>query len=116
MLLKPIFNFSKEVPEKIRNILISEFVALRNIAVDLVNPHFEQWNKEYEEEVYGDDDSAYNAYIVSKQRPILEAVNKSCVSMFVRLDCDEYADIIGVAKFDDEITVNLTLIPVKEEL
>ncbi len=35
--------------EQVKNYLIKEFVARRNVFVDLVNPMYEKWNKEFYE-------------------------------------------------------------------
>ena len=114
MLYEAIFTFSKDVPETIKNVMIQEYNHLRGIVVDLLNPCYEQWNSEYTEEVHGEFDPRYNAYIVSKQRPIIEAVNRSNWAILTKLDCDEYADIIAVCKFDKSLIMHLTLSPVEE--
>ena len=114
MLYEAEFHFSKDVPEVIQNVMIDEYNKLRSIAVDRLNPCYEQWNKDYTEEVHGDYDPKYNGYIVSKQRPILEEVNKSTMTILTKLDCDEYCDIIGICKFDNELTINVTLKPMEE--
>ena len=108
------FNFSKQAPKMIQNIMIEEYNKLRSFAVDRLNPCYKQWNDEYTEEVHGEYDPKYNEYIASKQRPILEEVNSLNKTLFTRLDCDEYCDIIGVCKFDAELIMHVSLKPTEE--
>lgn len=115
------FIFSKDVPYFIRTKAINEFVRVRGYAVDLLNPHYEEWNAQFNaemHEVYENDEldylggKAYVEFITKKQREVIDRVNKKHLSTFIDLDIDEECDIIGRCKFDKDITVSLYLTPI----
>lgn len=89
------FHFTNEnMPDFVKQIIVSDFYEARNEAIDLINPHFEEWNADYTDEVEGEYDSKYNAYIAHKENVILKAYNSSH-KRIVQLYADEYADIKG---------------------
>ena len=104
----------------------SEYVRLRNIACDELNPHYEEWNKEFDFDAYTipDDDelkeyggTKYCNFIRSKQEPILQEINKKYSHGSVELYCDEICDIGGVirtkaiANYDHDVHFSCNLIP-----
>ena len=90
-----IFTYSEEgIPEVIKTFVENSFLAARNEAIELINPHYEEWNAAYTKEVTGEDDMEYNAYIQKKHNEILEGFNKKWMGP-VKLYSDEYADIAG---------------------
>lgn len=120
---KLLFYYDKEIPSPfVKGIIEEKFRELRNMAVDLINPHYEEWNAAYSKEVTGADDLEYNAYIASKHREILEpfneAINSKCSQKFLWLDSDdETADI--VCKYNDPlvgiVTIRMEMKLVNEE-
>lgn len=83
----------------------SEFVRLRNIACDELNPHYEEWNTEFGDHDVPEDDelkeyggTEYCNFIRSKQEPILQAINKKHSHGLVELCSDEICDICGLIK------------------
>lgn len=103
------FIFSDEsLPEVIKKSVARDFLRARHEAVDLLNPHFEEWNNSYTDEVNGEDDMKYNAFIADKQNEILDEFNKKWISP-VKLFADEYADIAGKFKlYNNEYTILYT--------
>ena len=94
------YTYSEEVSETMKALIEKIFMILRSEAVDLLNPHYEEWNNEYDKEVTGEDDMEYNGFIQKKQIEILDKVNKKYWFLPLKLSSDEYADIIGV--FEDK--------------
>ena len=93
LLCKVFFNHSDEsLPEEIKKFTENEFMKARDQAIQLLNPHYDEWNAAYTKEIKGEDDMEYNAYIQSKQNAILDDFNKMWFSP-VKLYSDEYADI-----------------------
>lgn len=91
------FDYSEEIPQEVKDYVEGEFVNVRNIAVDLLNPHYEEWNAEYDDVVTGEDDKKYNAFIRTKQNEILNEVNNHvCRKSLVKLYSDEYCDLVGI--------------------
>lgn len=91
------FNYSEEIPQEVKDYVEEEFVKVRNIAIDLLNPHYEEWNAEYDDVVNGEDDKKYNAFIRTKQNEILNEVNNHiCRKSLVKLYSDEHCDLVGV--------------------
>lgn len=91
------FNYSEKIPQEVKDYVEEEFVKVRNIAIDLLNPHYEEWNAEYDDVVNGADDKKYNAFIRTKQNEILNEVNNHiCRKSLVKLYSDEYCDLVGV--------------------
>lgn len=112
---KPKFVFNKDVPYLLKQMMIKEFVRLRNFAVNEMNPLFEQWNEEYEKIHPGYDginDSGYLQFIADKEKPIIDKVNSRKLYAFTYLDLDpvEKTDIIGRSEIGG-ITVKLFLEP-----
>lgn len=102
------YVFSKDVPEIISKIMEKEFMDLRETAVNLLNPRYEEWNNAYT----GEDGDEYMRYISAKQREVLAEVNKSRKTIMTELDCDEECDIIARNTYFPSITMTMELIPV----
>lgn len=127
------FNFDDKAFEKaleshvfLKNIIQNEYVRLRNIACDELNPHYEEWNKEFDLDNYSipeDDElkewggTEYCNFIRSKQEVILQEVNKKHAKGIVELCSDEICDIGGVIKtksiagYDHDVKFVAELIP-----
>lgn len=110
------FIFSKPVDnEMVKNYLIDEFQRRRAIAVDLVNPMYDQWNKEFDRlypnvDGYSDE---YNKFIDEKHKDALEAANKLFELNLIELksDCKNHGGFYGYCRMLD-VTIELILKPV----
>ena len=81
------------------NILEREFIERREIAVDILNPMYEKWNKEFNELYPGKNgySDEYSNFIRSKQKDAIDIANTKAIGMNrVRLCLDENCDIFGV--------------------
>ena len=117
------FQKAMESHTILEELIKSEFVRLRNIACDELNPHYEEWNTEFgDHEVPEDDElknwggTEYCNFIRSKQEPILQAVNKKHSKGIVELYSDEICDIGGVIRtqsmgLDHDVHFSCELIP-----
>lgn len=116
LLCNVIFTHSEEgLPDWIKKFTENEFMKARDKAIELLNPHYEEWNAAYTKEVTGEDDMEYNAYIQSKQNAILDEFNKTWMSP-VKLYSDEYADIAGKYKiFNKTYTVHMSIKLINEK-
>ena len=113
---EPVFPGFKKVYEKF-------FMKLRDEAVDLLNPHYEEWNAEYDKEISGPDDLEYNTFIANKQREYLQIVNKKhekdISPLHLYLDSGEDADIMGKIPWagnEIEMHMSIKLLNEKEYL
>lgn len=119
----PIFYYDKEIPEVVKEMIEPMFLDMRNIAVDMINPHYEEWNEAYTKEVTGADDYEYNSYIASKHREVLKSFNetvnaKNHGNWFMWLDSDnDTADIC--CKYNDPnsgiVTIHMELKLINEK-
>lgn len=115
MYFEAVFTFSEEVPESVKEKAIMWYNWMRTMVVDETNPKFEEWNNAYTDEVTGEDDMKYNAYIASLENEICDRHNKifSKISP-VRIFADQYADLAGQFKYGGRlITMHLSLKPFK---
>lgn len=99
--------------EQVKNYLIKEFVARRNVFVDLVNPMYEKWNKEFYELYPGKngDDLEYSKFICEKHREPLRIANAKDMwlnEVELRSDITEYGDVYGYVK-NLEVAIYLSL-------
>lgn len=118
LLCKVKFKYSKDdISERRKMLLEKMFMCGRNIIVERLNPHYDEWNALYGKEVTGDDDMEYLHYIQSKQQTIIDEYN--CTTIFrnvMQFYSDEYADI--AAKFYDEgeiVTMHMGIVLLNEE-
>lgn len=89
--------------EQVKNYLIEEFVTRREVFINMVNPMYEKWNKEFNELYPGVDgyDSEYLKFICEKHRAPLEIANAKDIwlnEVELRSDITEHADIYGYVK------------------
>lgn len=119
------FTFSKRIPKLTQEIMTKDFMMLRNIACDELNPCYNAWNVEYDKLGIDVDDgdplseyggSAYCMFIQRKQMEILNKINEKAFSNVIILDVDEVGDIFGRCMFDRNLTVHLCLKEFKGEL
>ena len=99
--------------EQVKNYLIKEFVARRNVFVDLVNPMYEKWNKEFYELYPGKNgyDLEYSKFIYEKHREPLRIANAKDMwlnEVELRSDITEYGDVYGYVK-NLEVAIYLSL-------
>lgn len=112
------FNYSKPIPFWMRPEVEREYLRLRSLACDELNPHYSEWNAEYnashpDEMIdYGDPmdifgGAEYCKFINSKQQPIIDEINRKHAIKRVRLcamdNCDLGCIILGL--FDREISI-----------
>lgn len=90
--------YSKEIPKGVQSMFLDSYVKMRNEAVEMINPHYEEWNAEYdrlypvklkpEEAEY----KRYNAFIAEKHKPFLAKANKSLLfELFTDLESGDIA-------------------------
>jgi hypothetical protein len=114
---RPVFRTSKPVSQDIMNVMIDEFVDRRNIACRLLNPHYEEWNNEYNESHPNnkggvDGDPEYVEFINQKQNEILKQANEKILKTnIVSISTDEQCDLVGVYRADESIILTAELIP-----
>lgn len=122
------FNYSKQIPFWMRPGVEREYLELRGLACDALNPHYKEWNAEYNashpDEVINYDDpmedfggAEYCRFINSKQQPIIDEINRKHANNHVRLcamdNCDLGCVILGL--FDKEISrMHITLTNIGE--
>lgn len=122
-LYRPVFIFSKEADDVVKLLGQQCFMELRYLAVEALNPMYEQWNEEFNKNDNGIIDDSdelkdyggtkYCKFIQSKQKDILAQVNKKLSPMIPwEFDSDEICDIIFRNKYDKELTLTLELQPV----
>lgn len=95
---KIIFSNKKLSGWKI-NVLEREFIKRRGVAVEILNPMYEKWNKEFDELYPGKNgySDEYSNFIKSKQKGAIDIANIKSIGMNrVRLCLDEIGDIFGV--------------------
>lgn len=92
--------------------LKQEFVERREIAVNIFNPMYERWNKEFNE-LYPNkngDSKEYSNFIRSKQKDGIDIANAKTIGMNrVQLRLDKVGDIFGVCD-EWNTTIKLYLI------
>lgn len=104
------FNYSKPIPFWMRPGVEREYLRLRSLACDELNPLYSEWNAEYNashpDEVIDYDDpmedfggAKYCRFINNKQQPIIDEINRKYATNRVRLyptkECDIGASIHG---------------------
>lgn len=113
LLCNVVFNVSgTPVSDRTKERLFNEFMMLRDEAVDMLNPHYEQWNAAYTEEVNGEDDPKYNAYIDKLQQSVLDEINRHHPLHRIKL-FSKNCDLMGRTK--DGTIVSISIIPIKDE-
>lgn len=95
------------------NLLEKEFIERREIAINILNPMYEKWNKEFDELYPGKNgySSEYSCFINSKQKDAIDIANtKSIGRNLVKLYLSDIGDIFGVCGTWNT-TMELCLIP-----
>lgn len=123
------FNYSKPIPFWMRPAVEREYLRLRSLACDELNPHYSEWNAEYSalnpEEIVDPNDELkdfggtnYRRFINSKQQPIIDELNRKHANNRVRLcvmDSGGLGCIILGPLFDREISrMDITLSDISE--
>ncbi len=77
---------------------VEEFIRVRELLVDMLNPMYEIWNNEFNEtnpEYSGDNfnERIYNDFIARKSEPFLIEVNKHCDLIELYFNWDKCGDI-----------------------
>lgn len=76
-----------------RNVLTQEFMQRRHEVADYVNPHYEEWNEEFDSKYPGKDGYSieYTKFIAEKMQPYCDKVSKrsKVLEMFT---CDDRAE------------------------
>lgn len=99
--------------ERIKNYLIEEFVTRREVFVNMVNPMYEKWNKEFNELYPGIDGYylEYSKFIYEKHRTPLEIANAKDIwlnEVELRSDITECGEIYGYVK-NLEVAIHVSL-------
>lgn len=93
-------------------VLTQEFVNRRKIAVDILNPMYEKWNKEFNE-LYPNKNGyskEYSNFIRSKQKDGIDTANSKTIGTNrVQLRLDKDGDIFGVCD-EWNTTIKLCLV------
>ena len=99
---KIVYDEHNQLYSKFTPVIQPEFMRLRNLAADALNPHYEKWNAEFGDRDIPEDDelkdyggTEYCRFIQSKTEPILQQINKKHGRKFVELCAGEYGDIEG---------------------
>lgn len=110
------FHYSDEdLPDYVKDFTKNEFLRARGEAIELLNPHYEEWNAAYDKEVSGEDDEEYNTYIRNKQNTILDEFNRTWMGP-VKLFSNEEAGIAGRFQiYGKEYTMYMTIKLINEK-
>ena len=116
---RPKFHYSKTIHDSyLRDLLERLFILGRNMACDVLNPYYEEWNKEFEDLYPGinGEDPRYNKFIADKQRNELIELNKTLDKMAgaygFKIDVnDENCDLIAVYDLPayGEVKIEMTI-------
>ena len=105
---KATINFSQKLGRFKEKRLSNEFIKLRNIAIDMINPQLERWNDSWKGPC---DTQDYLDYISNKQQKLLDKVNQEHKQSDIKLKSDNDADIVGYYRKDwTKITMSFQLI------
>jgi len=117
------FHFSKDnVTEDVKNIMINDFIAIREEVINIATPMLATWKKEFDSLIdkMKDDGCSYdvfmmkNAYFCNiwfseKINAICDKVNKSHQESSIKICCSPElnCDFIGIAKFDECLALHI---------
>lgn len=87
-----------QILEPVKAFVEREFLEARSKVVDLLNPHYDEWNDAYTTPVDGENDEKYNSYIRNKQDAILNEFNRTWFGP-VKLFSGKDGDIAGRFKY-----------------
>lgn len=104
-----VIDFSKRLGRLKEKRLAKEFLRLRNVAIDIINPKLESWNDLWEGPC---NTQEYLNYISDKQQKVLDHVNVTTGKRSdIWLESDQNADIVGYCKKDGtKITMYIQII------
>ena len=97
-----------------------DFMKMRARAVELLNPHYDEWNDTYEHSSWFDEErfesKKYIAYITQEQNVILNKVNAEFPKASINLvsDPEECGDIMAECRLFPGIKMHMLLIPIEE--
>lgn len=93
--LKPTFTYGDcKVSKSKKKAMERYFLDARNRAAVLLNPHFNEWNKEYIFQNDVMDEQTYGWFIQEKENKILTNLN-NILDYPVKIHADDDGDIIG---------------------
>lgn len=107
-----IFHYNRE-PKigLLKKIYEHEYVRLRNMGCNLLNDHYEEWNREFNQK-YPDkngEDPEYNRFIANKQNKILKELDNESKIIILRSDPNNGADMVAISKIDWQTKFYITL-------
>lgn len=95
IILTPVFTYGDcKVRKSKKKACERYFMDARNRAVVLLNPHFEEWNNEYNAQNDVMDEQKYRWFIQEKENEILTKLN-DILDYPVKIHADDNGDIIG---------------------
>lgn len=104
------------IPSRMAEFLEKEFMNYRSILVDLLNPQYEKWNKEFDKLYPGVDgySNEYASFLSEKSKKIYEIVNdmSSDLEFFSAMDPYECGDICARTKKNPVTVIRLSFKPV----
>ena len=115
----PVWVGKKRMSGLFETWMFQSYVMMRNEAVELINPHYEEWNAEYARlypESLKDEDEEFKKYvrfIAKKQKPFLDAVNKKNMLMELYTGEDS-GDIQCRLKLDKEYAMAINMKEIKD--
>ena len=114
MTLKVNWHFSKEeLPVNMKNLMIKDFMTLREAVIEITNEKLESWNKEFDTCIgdMGEDNIRYNKWIASRFNDICSMVNEKHpeTSVFIRSEVSHDADFVSYARWDESLSLYYTL-------
>ena len=102
---KVTFNYDTRLPDWVKPKVEEEYMRLRNLACEVLNAHYEEWNAEFDLDTNDvpDDDplkdfggTAYCDFIRKKQAPIISEINKTEANWLVKIFPGKTCDIEGM--------------------
>jgi hypothetical protein len=107
------FHYSNEdIPELHKRVIEKYFMNGRGAIVELLNPHYDEWNEAYGEVVDQDD---YNNYIRNKQQEVIDKYNRlygNAMKFYSNEECDIAAKFVYGKQ---EVTMYMTIKLLNEE-
>lgn len=121
------FRFSKDdVPEDVKNVMINDFVTIREEVINIATPMLETWKKEFDSQIdkMKDDVCSRNIFMIEnvyfcniwfniwfseKINTVCDKVNKSHPESSIKIYCSPElnCDFVGIAKFDEDLGLHI---------
>lgn len=107
------FHYSNEdIPKLHKRVIEKYFMNGRSAIVEMLNPHYDEWNEAYGEVVDQDD---YNEYIRNKQQEVIDKYNR-LFGNAMKFYSNEEADIAARFMYGKkEVTMYMTIKLLNEE-